>query len=340
MSQFFQHRAANGKCSASTLGRALSPSPPPRLFAVKTDTQIYTLLGADPEFLYRLTDGIQICGPYLFEALDVKGLQRRTDGVLMPQHEDEGIWIIEFQAQSDPLIYHRLVHEIGLVGERHPTRCVRGFILFADAKLDPATEPWHSLMARDADAPVRCAYLPDILRRLAQEDPEHPLLGVFLPYLENDLEHLRTRVPAAYSQLKTAAIPPQARQYCLDVFQSWLMARFKALGLPEILQMLGELTPLEETRAYKELVAKGEMIGRQEGRQEGRQREERLILRQLYRRIGQIPEAQQARISALPIEQLEALGETLLDFTELTDLNAWLAKHSLDNQMENTHDHR
>ncbi|WP_201245161.1 hypothetical protein [Halochromatium salexigens] len=29
-----------------------------------------------------------------------------------------------------------------------------------------------------------------------------------------------------------------------------------------------------------------------------------------------------------------------MDFTELTDLNAWLAKHSLDNQMENTHDHR
>ncbi|MFW6258685.1 MAG: DUF2887 domain-containing protein, partial [Halochromatium sp.] len=55
---------------------------------MRTDTQIYTLLGADPEFLYRLTDGIRIRGPYMFEALEVKALQRRTDGVLMPQHED------------------------------------------------------------------------------------------------------------------------------------------------------------------------------------------------------------------------------------------------------------
>jgi predicted transposase YdaD len=76
---------------------------------MKTDAQIYTLLGADPEFLARLTDGIQVRGPYLFEALDVKGLERRTDGVLMPLRADEDIWVIEFQAQRDPLIYHRLV---------------------------------------------------------------------------------------------------------------------------------------------------------------------------------------------------------------------------------------
>ncbi len=213
------------------------------------------------------------------------------------------------------------MQEVGLVGERHPTRTVRGFVLFAEASLDPGTEPWHSLMERDPDAPLRRAYLPDVLRRLAQAVPDHPLLGVFLPYLEDDLERLRGHAPAVYSQLKAAAVPAQARQYCLDVFQSWLMARFKTRSLEEILKMLGELTPLEETRAYKELVAKGEAIGRQEGRQ----REERLILRQLQRRIGPVPQAQQTRIAALPIEQLEALGEALLDFADPADLNRWLA---------------
>jgi len=109
------------------------------------------------------------------------------------------------------------------------------------------------------------------------------------------------------------------------------MARFKALSLEEILKMLGELTPLEETRAYKELVAKGEAIGRQEGhqegREEGRQREERLIMRLLQRRIGPVPPALQTRIAALPIEQLEALGEALLDFADLADLDSWLGEH-------------
>ena len=83
--------------------------------------------------------------------------------------------------------------------------------------------------------------------------------------------------------------------------------------------MLGELTPLEETRAYKELVAKG--------RQEGREREARLVLRQLQRRLGAVSPAQLARIAALPIDALEDLGEALLDFTDTADLSAWLATH-------------
>jgi predicted transposase YdaD len=109
----------------------------------------------------------------------------------------------------------------------------------------------------------------------------------------------------------------------VDVFQSWLMARFKSLSLEEILKMLGELTPLEETRAYQELVAKGEDIG--EAR--GREREVRLVLRQLQRRLGPVSPAQQARIAALSIDALEDLGEALLDFADSADLAAWLATH-------------
>ena len=97
------------------------------------------------------------------------------------------------------------------------------------------------------------------------------------------------------------------------------MARFKALSLDEILKMLGELTPLEETRAYLELVAKG--------RQEGREREVRLVLRQRQRRLDPVSPAQQARIAAPPIDALEDLGEAPLDFADTADLDAWLATH-------------
>jgi predicted transposase YdaD len=200
---------------------------------------------------------------------------------------------------------------------------VRGCVLFAEAALDPRTEPWHSLLERDARAPLRRVYLSEVLRGLAREAPGHPLLDVFLPYLEDDLERLRRRAPAVYSHLKTAVLPPPVRQSCLDVFQSWLMLRFETLTLEEIHAMLGQLTPLEETRAYKELVA----VGEAKGRQEGRQREERLILRLLHRCIGPVSAAQQARIAALPIEQLEDLGESLLDFAGPNDLNAWLGQH-------------
>jgi predicted transposase YdaD len=49
-----------------------------------------------------------------------------------------------------------------------------------------------------------------------------------------------------------------------------------------------------------------------------------LILRQLTRRVGQLPETILAQVNELPIEQLEALGEALLDFTNLSDLQVWL----------------
>ncbi|MDA0212616.1 MAG: DUF4351 domain-containing protein [Cyanobacteria bacterium FC1] len=49
-----------------------------------------------------------------------------------------------------------------------------------------------------------------------------------------------------------------------------------------------------------------------------------VIKRQLVRRLGKIEPAITEQIQKLSIVQLEALGEALLDFTEVTDLVAWL----------------
>ena len=171
---------------------------------MKTDTQLYTLLGADAEFLRLLTDGIEVRGDYGFEALEVKGLNRRSDGVLLPALPEEPIWVIEFQAQKDPLIYHRLLIEMGLVGERHHPRPVRGLLLFLSAARDPCTPPWDALLKRDPEAPIRRAYLIDILERLRRDDPEHPLLAVFLPYLLDDPEQLRVQAPRSYQRIKVS----------------------------------------------------------------------------------------------------------------------------------------
>ena len=70
--------------------------------------------------------------------------------------------------------------------------------------------------------------------------------------------------------------------------------------------------------------------GRQEGRQEGKQEgEKNLILRLLHRRIGEIDSLLIERIIGLSIEQLENLGEALLDFSSVADLEAWLTQHSI-----------
>jgi hypothetical protein len=52
-----------------------------------------------------------------------------------------------------------------------------------------------------------------------------------------------------------------------------------------------------------------------------------VTLRLLNRRCGPLTDASTDRIQALPLEQLEALAEALLDFTGQADLATWLAEH-------------
>ncbi|MBD2194145.1 DUF4351 domain-containing protein [Calothrix anomala FACHB-343] len=70
-------------------------------------------------------------------------------------------------------------------------------------------------------------------------------------------------------------------------------------------------------------------LAKQEGQVEGiKQGEQRLILRQINRRFGEIEASLVARIGALSIEQLEILGEAFLDFSSVADLEAWLIQQA------------
>ena len=60
---------------------------------------------------------------------------------------------------------------------------------------------------------------------------------------------------------------------------------------------------------------------RELAKQEG---EQRLIIRQLNRRVGEIDSSLIQKVQELPVEKLEELGEALLDFTSVTDLETWL----------------
>ncbi len=61
----------------------------------------------------------------------------------------------------------------------------------------------------------------------------------------------------------------------------------------------------------------------------GRTEEGRLlVLRLLGRRVGPLPTNVESQVQALELPQLEALGEALLDFAQLSDLTDWLQSHS------------
>mgnify|MGYP000434840861 CR=1 FL=1 len=80
------------------------------------------------------------------------------------------------------------------------------------------------------------------------------------------------------------------------------------------------LSDLRQTRVYQEAMEEGEVKGRQEGRQN---EAKTLLVRQLSKRFGKLTDRQEMQISELSVEEL---GEALLDFAIITDLDGWLQK--------------
>jgi predicted transposase/invertase (TIGR01784 family) len=86
---------------------------------------------------------------------------------------------------------------------------------------------------------------------------------------------------------------------------------------------LGRIEPTER-EGVMEIVTSWMEQGIERGIIQGADREKSLVLRQLTRQLGNLPAAMQSQISALSLEQVESLGEALLDFSAIADLTTWL----------------
>ncbi len=110
-----------------------------------------------------------------------------------------------------------------------------------------------------------------------------------------------------------------------DLFESVLSIqgeRFPHFTREEIMALISLPTDhLRDTRFGQELLAEGEARGRSA-------EAAAVALRLLSRRCGPLSEATTARIQALPLARLEALTETLLEFSGPADLMRWLAEHT------------
>jgi predicted transposase YdaD len=95
--------------------------------------------------------------------------------------------------------------------------------------------------------------------------------------------------------------------------ECWLFERFRSLTDEEIWAMMNIFTPLEETRAYQSIFAKGEAKGKAEGKAED-------LKRLLTRRFGPVPKWAAARIDAASIEQMDAWLDGIFDAQSLEDL--------------------
>ncbi|WP_089130882.1 DUF4351 domain-containing protein [Tolypothrix sp. NIES-4075] len=72
---------------------------------------------------------------------------------------------------------------------------------------------------------------------------------------------------------------------------------------------------MQESVTYQDILSKGKQ-----------QEALSLVTRQLNRRLGNVSDTLVERLRGLSIEELEALGEALLDFTSVADLTSWLTQ--------------
>jgi predicted transposase YdaD len=113
--------------------------------------------------------------------------------------------------------------------------------------------------------------------------------------------------------LARAKEQPQQYEAIVDLVTRIMSYMFLDQSPQEIDQMLD--IQFEETRVYKDTFAKGEL---------------NMVLRQLGQNCGQLSMELVREVTALPIDRLEILGNALLKFKKVKDLEKWLRENASD----------
>ncbi len=297
---------------------------------MKTDHWFYGLFQSAPDLITLLlpqgASAPPSLGPdgpgdalYRFEAPELKAVNHRLDGVFWPRSGEAGspeqpVVLLEVQMHSKAGFKHRLFAQTARFLQLHPQvqhLAVVVVLPHRHLRLGPYQLPQQ--LQAFVDGVVWLS-----LEELGQRADLDPLLTLFtLPVRpEAELRASSQQILNQRPDLLSAVLP-------------MLFERFPTLTSKEIMVIAGIPTDqLLHTRAAQDLLDRGRQEGEAQGEARGRALGEAAVtLRQLNRRCGPLSEATTAQIHALPLEQLEALAEALLDFNGPADLSAWLAEH-------------
>jgi predicted transposase/invertase (TIGR01784 family) len=266
---------------------------------MRRDSIFYQLFVRHPALLFDLLPQPPArAAEYTFEASEVKETAFRMDGVFMPPDRSGIVYFCEVQFQPDETLYERMLSEIGIYVYRHRERFSdwQAVVIYPNRGMEQSRlETVRDLLASGR---IRRVYLDELgeIERL----PMNAGLMV-LTILEGD---------KAKAEARRAIERSGGDRDIIELVSTIIVYKFSNLTRDEVNAMLG--IELEQTRVYQE--AKAEEA-------------QNLVLRLLNRRVGNMSIELQERVKALPLERLENLGEALLDFTNLTDLEVWLSQH-------------
>ncbi|MDM9381169.1 DUF2887 domain-containing protein [Chlorogloeopsis sp. ULAP01] len=271
---------------------------------MRRDSIFYKLFQQSPTLLFELlTNPPANAEEYRFNSVAVKEPKFEIDGVFLPPENDSPgvVYFCEVQFQKDERLYERVFAESYLYFYRNRER-------FSDLRI-VIIYPSRSKEQSDIRPYLSQLNSPQVNRIYLDELGDIRSLPVWVALMVlTILEDEQATEEARYLLTRSKQeIPEPANRAIIDLLTTIMVYKFEGKSQREVEEMLG--ITLKETRVYREI------------REEG---EKSLVLRQLSRRVGELPQEVRQRVESLSLEQLENLGEALLDFTSMADLETWL----------------
>ncbi|MBG1258110.1 Rpn family recombination-promoting nuclease/putative transposase [Nostoc commune] len=237
---------------------------------MKTDSIFYRLFQELPSIFFELIGNPpQTAEDYKFSSIEIKQTAFRIDGVFLPtQREENPIYFVEVQFQTDTEIYSRLISEICLyLRQNKPKNSWRGVVIYPNRGLDTADIKNYSEFF-DSDR---------VSRIYLNELGETASLPVGIATMKLVAENEDTAIVAARELIdriqQEIDIEPQRRQL-LELIETILVYKFQTMSRKEIESMFG-LSDLQQTRVYQE--------AKQEGKQEGARQEKFRMIPLLFK---------------------------------------------------------
>jgi predicted transposase YdaD len=272
---------------------------------MKTDKLFYRIFLNQPGLISELVSGIPPDCEFEYSAPVIKENETRLDGLLTPVNKktDFPLIFLEAQMQRDQKFYRRYFRGIFSYLEQYETNLSwQGLLIILNNRLDLGSEiPYQNLLNNQ----VERLYLEDLLDKENLSPNLAILRLIIIPKAQAGVEA---------RQILNKATTETEYKLKLDLVEAILVNKFNKLSIEEIQKMLNlREADVTQTRFYQEVLERGEKSG-----------EANLVIRLLNRRCGKLTPIQEEKVRSLSISQLESLGEALLDFQNMSDLENWL----------------
>ncbi|NET02249.1 MAG: Rpn family recombination-promoting nuclease/putative transposase [Sphaerospermopsis sp. SIO1G1] len=257
---------------------------------------------------------------YLWYSLTLICESFRFDGIFMPDNEEKPIYFAEVQFQPKPEFYWEFITEINLyLNQYKPKQDWQAVAIFPNRSLDVKELTNYQQELVDSGRITRI-YLDEM-------PPGSIGMGLIELILSQETQAPEI-VKNLMSRTKTEISNNSEREGIIDLLETVLLSKFSKLSRKEIEAMF-LVSDIKQTRVYQEAKQEGMEEGEQKGKLEGRKEGEvKLLVRLISKRFGKLKDSQIQTINKLSLEQLEGLGEALLDFGDVNDLDEWLKSHT------------